>query len=256
MTDEGRKYDREYLVEQYEDALFRLAFHERAMKETEELQKRVEEEGVGVSEETLQEMFQRGQIRLEKELDRRLRKSRRERFFRQTLPKAGKIAAAALLVFFIGGSVAVAAVRPVRLQLMKFLIKIEREYAELSLVPAEGAELEVPDGWTGDYFPAYVPEGFAFNQIAGVDGCLTVQYQLHDGRLFEFGEYDQDTGTNIDIEDAEIQYLEVGGSPALVSEKDGYSTVAWAYADRYFIVGLDGAVDEALQIARSVQKIN
>lgn len=255
MTNEAEKFNKDALREQYEDALFRLALIGIEEERAEALTKELEAGKTGLTEAEMDAAYHRSLPKFHHALDRALLKNRRRRFIRQTLPRAAHIAAAALLVLFIGGSVAVAAVRPVRVQLMKLLIRIERAYTELSLVPGEAEGVEVPEGWMGDYYPAYVPEGFKLLATYGGVGNSSVQYVTEGDRWLDFGEYDQHTGTNIDTENAALSSVEIGGSPALLSEKGGAVTVAWAWADRYFIVELDGSPEEAIQIARSVQKI-
>ncbi|MEG2531339.1 MAG: DUF4367 domain-containing protein [Raoultibacter sp.] len=249
-------YDLAYLSEQCEALLFRMAFIRLAQEEADQVMKELKEGTLGVSEEEVEEGAARLEPRIMETIDCELRKRRRRHFARHTLPKIGRIAAGVLLVFFVGGTVAVAAVQPVRMQLMKFLINIERQYTHLSLVPDESAFVDVPEGWAGEYFPAYIPEGFAVTQVTGIEGCGTAQYQAEDERLFDFGEYDEFSSSNIDTEDAEIEYVEIGGAQAMLSQKKGHVILTWAWADRYFIVSLDGSVDVAVRIARSVQKIN
>lgn len=98
-----------------------------------------------------------------------LRRAYASRRARQALrtwgPRTLRAAAAVLLVFYLGLTTALATVPSLRHSLMTFMIHSEEEYTELALIPS-GETLDIPQGWQGAYYPAYIPEGFAITHVA------------------------------------------------------------------------------------------
>ena len=86
-----------------------------------------------------QQLSDEGKRRVLKAIDKRLQRRKYVHFANTTLPKAGRIAAAVLSVFFIGLTAAVASVRPVRVSVLNFIMGIEEAYTEL------GVGGEMPD---------------------------------------------------------------------------------------------------------------
>ena len=68
------------------------------------------------------ERLANGQDEMIRRIDRQLRKRQARRFARKTLPRFGKIAACLLLTFYVGLTVAVAAVQSVRVELLQFIL--------------------------------------------------------------------------------------------------------------------------------------
>ena len=97
-----------------------------------------------------QQLSDEGKRRVLKAIDKRLRRRKYVHFAKTTLPKAGRIAAAVLSVFFIGLTAAVASVRSVRVSVLNFIMGIEEAYTELGV----GGEMpDVPSEWQGEYYP-------------------------------------------------------------------------------------------------------
>ena len=243
---QGRSLKAE-LYEQYEELLFRIALLEMNEDEADQL-----EQGHAPDPE-MDRFFTRTQARTLKIIEQAARRKKVRHAIKAGLPRVMQIAAAVLLVFFIGATVAIASVREVRVRVLQFLIQIEEEYTELSLVESPEESFSVPEGWRGLYYPSYIPEGFVMQSI---DPYFDRVYFLDaSGNLLDFMELTEDSYTNIDTENAEIQHILVNGSPSIISEKEGRGTVAWSGANRYFILKLDGGVDMAMRIVNNVKII-
>lgn len=254
--DEGQRYDKEALIDQYEEALFRLAFLQRAQDEVQELQQKLDSGALGISDEEIEEAFQKNKGRTLRAIDGALRQRRRKRFVRHTLPRAGQIAASLLLAFFITATAALAVSPEVRARALKFIINVQQEYAELSLVQDDAAAFYVPAGWTGEYFLSYIPAGFEMGGMQGDDSELAdVYYTNAQGKVLVFSDMSENTSSNIDTEDAQIESVMIQGRSGIISEKEGNVKIAWAVDDRYFIVDYDGDRETALLIAEGVRKI-
>jgi hypothetical protein len=235
------------LYEQYEELLFRIALLEINEDEAD----RLDQDHVPDPE--MEKFFVRTQAGTLRIIDRASRKVKTRRAIKTGLPHVLQIAAAVLLVFFVGATVAIASVHEVRVRVLQFLIHIEEEYTELSLVESPDETFSVPEGWHGAYYPSYIPEGFVMQAI---DPYFNRVYYLNGtDDLLDFMEFTENDYTNIDTEDAEIQHIVINGSAAILSEKDGEVTVSWATLDRYFVLTLDGEIDTALRIVKSVKII-
>ena len=113
---------------------------------------------------------------------------------------------------------------------------------------------DVPEGWLGEYFMTYIPEGLEVQYISTFSGY--VEYWDSEGIKLSFDEHDADAYTSVDNEDAETWYTTVRGNDAYVISKDGRYTIVWAIEDRYFdVIVWRSTYDEALKIAEGVRKI-
>ena len=114
-------------------------------------------------------------------------------------------------------------------------------------MPSENT-LEVPHEWNGDFYPAYIPEGFEF------DSCYNsmVSYLRPNGETLSFSEESYGSRTSLDTEEANISSLLINGAEATLIEKDSWTAVVWSANNRLFIVDMDGGKDEALRVAASV----
>ncbi|MBP3647520.1 MAG: DUF4367 domain-containing protein [Clostridia bacterium] len=195
-------------------------------------------------------LIAQGDRRVRKLVRQKLRRNRGRRFIRRGLPRVAKIAAAMLLVFYIGLSAAVATVPAVRVKVLRFIMHIEDQYTSLSFEDG-GQVIEIPTEWDGLFYPAYIPERF---KMVG-RSANEVEYEDPSGAMLCFSEFTQDTTVNMDTEDAEMSYIDLSGKHALVSVKGNWVFVTWATGNRYFIVDLEGTKEEAIMIADSVTLI-
>ena len=115
------------------------------------------------------------------------------------------------------------------------------------------ASFDVPAEWRGEYYPAYIPEGFALLEIEKRSNSAI--YSNSNDVWFIFDECSKDTDSNIDTEDAVISFETIHGCEALIVEEDG-TIIAWSDGTKYFILNADFSKEEALKIARSVRRIS
>ena len=108
--------------------------------------------------------------------------------------------------------------------------------------------MNVPQEWTGDFYPAYIPEGFEF------DRCYSSNVIYYDkaGNSLSFSEGTYGSVTNLDTENANLSSVLINGAEATLIKKDGWAAVVWSANNRLFIVDIDGGKDEALRVAASV----
>lgn len=197
-----------------------------------------------------QQLSDEGKRRVLKAIDKRLRRRKYVHFVKTTLPKAGRIAAAVVSVFFIGLTAAVASVRPVRVSVLNFIMGIEEAYTELGV----GSEMpDVPSEWQGQYYPAYIPEGFTLDYVDPL--YVEAQYKNSDGQKIVFREYELNDYTNFDTEDSIVSTITIRGAEALISEKKDRYSIVWAMDDCYLLLRCDTSREMAIQIAESVMNV-
>ena len=108
--------------------------------------------------------------------------------------------------------------------------------------------MNVPQEWAGDFYPAYIPEGFEFDRCYSSDAI----YYDKDENSLSFSEETYGARTSLDTENANLSSVLINGAEATLIEKDGWTAVVWSANNRLFIVDLDGGKDEALRVAASV----
>lgn len=187
-----------------------------------------------------------------------IRREHAGKFIKQTLPRIGHVAAALVLVFFLGLTVAIASSHVVRVKVMEFLVNIEEQYTELSLQENPERSFDIPAEWGGSYYPAEIPEGFTVAELykSGQHFAVAMVFLEDTERCLFFGEYGEDSFTNLDTEGSVITAKMVNGSPALVAIKEGKVSVAWAQNNTYFTLTCEGLSEEqVLEIADSVTRV-
>ena len=145
---------------------------------------------------------------------------------------------------------------------MQLLVRIDqsRNEAHFTYVEDQGISFQIPEGWSGSYFPSVIPAGMTLIDIGSY--LHTVTYADASGRGFSFFELDVDAGVSVGTEDATISYANMNGSSACII--DGYTndgrthsvTTVWSNDTQWFtIAGTNMDVDEILAVARNVKKI-
>ena len=238
------------LEEEYCDCLTGLALKLREMEDTQALIAESErmELDAAQAERAYALFLQKWQAQ-----EKGRRRAARKAQIRRYVPKIAEIAACILLVICIATPLAVANIESVRASVVRFLIQINDEYAEIGIVE-EGATIEVPDGWNGGYYLSYIPEGYEVRQVLTV-GTAGVLYANKEGDKLLFYEADEHSSFNIDSENSVISYADVNGEEAVVMEDGMGTSVVWSSGKNYFIIILDESKEEALRVARGVRMI-
>lgn len=186
------------------------------------------------------------------------RKQKANALFKRTLPKIGQAAAIVITIVTLAGSVAVATSHTVRVHIMKLLITIEEEYSSLRLVENTDASFDVPAAWNGEYFPAYLPQGYSKTYCFSYEKSNIIEYEsiLHSNNSIHFSEYDADMRTNIDTEDTDVLPIAIGTAQGYISQKGDQILLSWDNGRYYFVLQTTGlSEDIALKIAQSVTRI-
>lgn len=158
-----------------------------------------------------------------------------------------RVAATIVLLAVVGVGSAMAAVHMVQIGLLKLEIETYPEYTIYGLVSSEDI-VEVPQDWNGNFYPAYIPDGFEFDRYYS----SFVMYYAEAGNCLSFSEDTYGSKTSLDTENANLSTVLINGVEATLIEKDGWTAVVWSANNRLFIVDMDGEKDEALKTAASV----
>jgi len=171
-------------------------------------------------------------------------------------------AAVFIIAFVLLSATTVLAVENLRHGVLNLLVGIEKEYTTLRLDPEKGNNIigdNVYMSWTGGYFPAYIPDGYRITQMFNGGGIKSI--------LFEFGKADEEvpeemfiayselyegTTTNIDTEDAYVEYITVKGYDAMYIEKRGVTKAVWSDGIRIFELISKLERHELLRVAENV----
>lgn len=172
---------------------------------------------------------------------------RQQHEHRRRFPRGASIAAVIALLVMVSVGSAMATVHMVQIGLLKLDVQTYPERTSYSLVPSEGT-MNVPQEWTGDFYPAYIPEGFEFDRCYSSN---VIYYDNDDGSL-SFSEETYGSRTSLDTENANLSSVLINGAEATLIEKDGWAAVVWSANNRLFIVDIDGGKDDVLRVAASV----
>ena len=163
-----------------------------------------------------------------------------------------RFVAAILLISFLSLGTSMAFSPALRVTVMRLLYRVTPQYTEISLVQDEGASFDVPADWGGNYFPAHIPQDYAYYWIAGTSSIRDAVFVADGEKMMRFNENDQSVESNIDTEGYEVREIEIHGQSALLATKEGKSKIVWSEADRYFILTVTEDAETAIKIAQSV----
>lgn len=246
--------DFELLQDEHLDCLITLAFKKMAIEEAQRIieefdRQETEEEKKACDRAYAQFLDKLG--RREKEEKRRISIA----CMKKTATRVLQVAACMLLIVALIAPVAIAKVEPLRSSVLRFLISLDEEQGAVNfdMVIEEELALNVPEGWQGEYYMTYIPEGFDICSMSAFRA--TVEYRDSNDRKLSFAELMSSTSSSVDNEDAETWYTMVQGRRAYVISKNDWHAIIWSIDDRYFEVIYDGSYEETLVIANGVRKV-
>lgn len=209
------------------------------------------------NEELAQTAFDKNRPVIHRELKRAVRRTERRMNFLRTAPMTAKVVVCALLVFYLGLTVAVATIKEVRVHVYNFLISIEDQYTELKL-QEDPADSYVPSIWDGTYYPSYVPTGLKLVEIQPMTEFTVrkVKYLSDDAaRWLLFAECMDEEQININTEGAKVYWKEINDESCMFVERETEKFTVWSNGDRYFYIWTDSACNEMDEIVKNVKSI-
>lgn len=234
--------------ENYEKAAFQLALHEIALEEAD--QARPE----GKEGEDFEKTCLESTPRMMKVIDRYTRRASRIRFARDTLPKIGKAAAAAALVAFLGGAIAIASSKTIRVSVVDFLISKTPEYTAVGFRQTEDV-IDVPENWASSYYPSYIPAGFSIEQVNIGHSMSEVVFLNEESEVIHVLFGGTATEMRADSEGAQITHVTINGADATLITKDDSNKLIGRLGDEYYLISAVLPADELVKIAESIKLI-
>lgn len=251
MSKNQLNYDE--IKDQHLDTMIKLAFKHADALEAQEIMEECENAECPVDEKRVKATYDMFLDKLAKQEAQERKKSRIVQF-RRSIPRVIQIAACLVLVLGIATPFAVANVEAIRVKVMELLISIQEDHTELNFVENDDKAFYIPAGWSGSYYPSYIPDGFVMTEMSEL--YCDVTYINEDGAKIYFSEYLQDDLVDINSEDAALSYAAINGENAFIIERDNLVIVAWASEDRFFVIEAETSKEEALVVAEGVRRIS
>ena len=250
MADKKTNYDE--IQDEYLDSLIRLAYKNAEALEAQRLMEEDDSAAEPVPEADKEAVFQMFLGKMEQQEEKKQPRARVIPW-KKVLPRLVNIAACIVVVLGIAAPFAIAYVEPIRIRVMELLIDIKDDHTELSFVEDTDAEFNVPEGYLGNYYPSYIPDGFELIDI-GMLGDETTYENEASAKIY-YSECTENDEISINTEGAVLSHAAVNGVEAFVAEQDTCVILTWAFEDKYFVLSADTSLDEALKMARSVRRI-
>jgi len=239
------------ILDAHLDDMLRLAFMYEDVLMANEAEKARRREYSEEEKAMFRTAFIRAKEKYRQEEKQRVRE-KRNRVIRAHAKRAMKAAAAILVIISLIAPFAIANVESIRVRVMKLLIEIQEDHADISIQEDEAASFDVPAEWRGEYFPSYIPEGYSMSKIYKIYDHI--EYENQEGDRISFIEYTEDTQIGADTEDAEISYSQINGNTAIVIHK-GEWQIIWTNGEKIIEVIADD-YDVAMKVANSVKRVN
>ncbi len=242
---------REQLLQECEEARLRIAFFDLQESEIEAY------EAIANKDECVANLATEKQSTALELIRRRTKAIRTKRFGRNALvatQRLAKVVAVVIAIIVLGLTTVFAVTPSFQIAVRDLLIRVTDQYAEIGI--KDNRTMIVPQGWTGEYFPSYIPKGFRLQQKSENAMAFSfVEYKDATGKFIIYFEAQEGSRSNIDTEGARITTTTVHDHEAMVVEKENRITVSWVEDERYFVIMFDGEMSEAISIARSVQRV-
>lgn len=179
--------------------------------------------------------------------------------WRRWVQRCVNAAAAVILTVAVGLTAALAASESLRAEALRLLVSLDagRGVVEITLIKPDVAAMNIPDAWTGTFFPSVLPEGTRMTdcRMWSRGGNHQITFKTPDGRKIVFSELHGSMVTEYGIEGAMLSYAEVNGNVAFVRylEEGPAVGIDWANDVCWLALHTEGMTQaEALEIAESV----
>lgn len=231
-----------------EDNFLRHIGHEHMNQLCNELDQKTEEWKAIEVPQSLNEWFES----FHKQEQKRKRKQER----RSNLLKIGK-KAAILVVFLVGiNYVLVSNVDAYRIQWLNTITNIQDKFTQIDFVTGDKEESTslLPDDWVGNYYPAYLPDGFRLEDSLSNKGISRLQYRDSNENVIVFHQFSLQSSVQVDSEDGKVSQINIGSNVAVLIEKNNSNSISWTVDDFALSISATGVlVDELIKIAENVE---
>ena len=233
-------------LEKYEQAAFELALYEIAMDEAQKMSEDT------VDEQQIEEYCQASFPKMIALIRKHTRCSRLA-FLKDALPKAGIAAALLIIVTALGGAIAIASSDTIRAHVIQFLIRITPQYYSVGYYPT-GKTIQIPEGWTENYYLTYIPEGFEVVECRAGNTICEVLYCM-DNHTVRFSIGATNSLSNIDSEDGIVDTIMINGHATTHITEGHWRTCIGQLGDKYYLLATTLPEEELLKMAESISLI-
>ncbi len=234
------------IQEEHLDMMIRLALKQA---EADGLLDNTDTKDEPVSEEEVQrtyELFLEKAKALHEQEGKAEKKKKRRRAAKYTL----RALICVILLLAIATPVAIASIAPLREYISRMLTDFKEDHVEVQLIKEKNI---VPEGWTGLYYPTYIPDRYTLKRLSTLS--WKAEYIDPDNNSLYFCEFDEHESVNLDSEGAEISYELINGMNALILTEEDRVIITWNNNERMFSVLGTMSVAEAKAIAGSVKRV-
>ena len=246
--------------EQHLDALIRLAFEKEEEEAVRQLSTEPDADMPPEMEQAAMRAFTAAMEQAEKDAKENHSKEKKAKT-RRLFFRVVEIAACLVLLAGIALPVAVATSAEFRSKVMQLLIKIDQDNGRAFFQFAEDDDASFPvvDGWRGEYYPSYIPDGFEVSLL--YEDANYVEYSCNRTQSIVFSENSSDITSMIDYNVLSPQIIHINGTDAFYvygQESDGniFGAVVWQSDTKWFeVVAYNITENELLNVAGSIKKI-
>lgn len=173
-----------------------------------------------------------------------------------------KIATSAAVVL-LAFNVSAVSVPGVKRVVLNFLTSSEKTHTRMNINDGERSsaneeteQARYKIGVENEYRVTYLPEGFEIEREEKISRVTSIYYKYKDNYIIFIQGNDSST-VNIDTEGALVDYIEVDGGNAVLSERDNTISIAWRKNDCFINISSNGLdKDKLIKVARSIKKVD
>ena len=249
------------LEDKYLDMMIRLAFDETEERETERVLSSGEEDGDLPDAEAFDRAFYAALDSALRNVQKEKRKKRACKT-RRLLMRTGNIAACVILLAALTLPAAMATSPELKRWASGLLADVDNENGkiEFSFDKSTSSAVPVPEGWTGEWYPTYIPENMLLEEISCDSHLLDARYRGADGiAVMTFSEMNEDCFSLIGTENSNVKRIDINGAEGWLVT--GHSdtlpvTVTFSYGyDCWFELDSFGLpAEEVIAVARSIRR--
>lgn len=225
-TDHHIPLDKDKIIEEYEEALLKLAMTSYAERDG----KQLIQENELLRTDPFYQPTEEAKRKFKKNINKYYRNQQMKNIFHLSYKVLNKVA----VVFSISCiifSLSFVTVEAVRNKVLNLFINMQEEYTELHLGSKDNRNIvgnNIYINWNNAYAPTYIPSGYSIHNLMNNKDFKAIEYTNKNEETIIFQQMGENGNTNIDTENADkVEKIKIRGHEGLLVEKDGLITVTW-----------------------------
>ncbi len=216
--------------EEYEEQLLNFAFQELLAQQYEELNA----QPLTPEEEELLKMAEKNRDKHLKLIDRTLTRQQRSAQLHPIVITVMKYAAVLVLLANLSFGTALAVSPELRSEVIEFLNYITAPFVRVGTEEDQSSS-HAPQGWLGDYFPTYLPEGYEMFKSIISSGYSSVIYKDGNLQSITLSTYQHPHEIQANAENALCYTATVKGVTAYLYIMTNQSMITWETNNTYYM---------------------